>query len=165
MKTLYLIRHAKSSWESSDTNDFDRPLNERGKKNAPEMAKRLVLRKLEIGQFISSPAKRARTTAALFIKEFGRKENEILLVPELYEASAPAFGKVVSQIDASINSAAIFAHNPGISDFANSLTDVRVDNIPTCGIFAVNAIVDDWQQFMNTKRTFLFFDYPKLAGA
>lgn len=164
MKTLYLIRHAKSSWDTNDVNDFDRPLNDRGKKNAPEMAKRLVLRKLEIDQFISSPAKRAKTTASLFIKEFGRKDKEILLIPELYEAGAPALRKVVSHINSSINSAAIFAHNPGISDFANSLTDVRIENIPTCGIFAVNAKVDDWAQFMDAKKTFLFFDYPKLAG-
>ncbi|HTQ63630.1 MAG TPA: histidine phosphatase family protein [Puia sp.] len=161
MKIILLIRHAKSSWDNSALNDFDRPLNERGKKNAPEMARRLLKQNIKIDLFISSPAKRAKTTAKLFMQEFKRKEKEILLVPQLYHADNDAFNTVIQSMDDSINNIAIFSHNPGITDFANSLCEVSIDNIPTCGIFGISINTDQWNEFSKNKKEFLFFDYPK----
>jgi len=77
MKTLLIVRHAKSSWDNAALNDIDRPLNLRGKHDAPVMAKRLIRAGVKIDLFVSSPAKRARHTAGIFIHEFGRKEKEI----------------------------------------------------------------------------------------
>src|SRR5580765_3411656 len=114
MKTLLLIRHAKSSWDSAASKDFDRPLNERGKKNAPEMASRLLKKKIDIDLFVSSPAKRAKTTAILFTREFEKKEEKIIFDPQLYNADIENFYDVISKLDDKYTSVAIFSHNPGI---------------------------------------------------
>ncbi|MEO6314888.1 MAG: histidine phosphatase family protein [Chitinophagaceae bacterium] len=163
MKTLLLVRHAKSSWDNASVADFDRPLNARGQKNADEMASRLLLRVPAIDAFISSPAKRAKATALQFAAAYNYSTDEIIFEKGLYLAPASFFSNLIAGIDNNFNSIAIFSHNPGITDFANSLaTAVTTDNIPTCGIFAVKAEVDNWGEFANTARDLLFYDYPKL---
>jgi phosphohistidine phosphatase len=167
MKTLLIVRHAKSSWDSAIISDIDRPLNERGKRDAPAMAQRLVKAGVKIDLFVSSPAKRAGATAEFFAREFGRKgKNEvsvadILFVPELYHASPQVFTEVIAGLDDSYNSAAMFSHNPGITSFVNTLTAVRVDNMPTCGVFAVTSAAGQWNDFQSTGAVFWFFEYPK----
>lgn len=161
MKTLILIRHAKSSWDEIGMDDAERPLNERGKKDAPQMASRLKEKKLDVDLFISSPAKRAYKTAKFFAEEYGLEKKEILIVNKLYGASVGGFLEVISTIEDKHKTAAIFSHNPGITEFANTLTSVHIDNIPTCGIFAVQAITDKWSDFPRAEKNFLFFDYPK----
>ncbi len=141
--------------------DFDRPLNDRGNHDAPMMAKKMVKRNIKIDTFISSPANRAFTTAVFFAKDFDQKQKQIIQVPELYEAVADVFYKVVCKIDPSTKTAALFSHNPGITDFANSLTKVRLDNIPTCGVFAVKADIKSWADFTEAEKEFWFFDCPK----
>ncbi|SHF22497.1 SixA phosphatase family protein [Flavisolibacter ginsengisoli] len=160
MKTLLLIRHAKSSWDAPGLSDADRPLNDRGKKDAPEMAKRLKKRGLSIDQFISSTAKRARKTAKYFAEEFDVKKEDIKEVEDLYMANAPGFVKTIEYTKKKHDIIALFSHNPGITEFANSLTHVRIDDMPTCSVFAVQAEVNDWEEFMNAEKKFLFFDYP-----
>ncbi len=162
MKTLILVRHAKSSWDDPTLPDFDRPLNERGKKDAPKMAKRLANKKISIDAFISSPAKRAKKTAELFIKEFGRDENQIILFPSLYHADVKDFYEVISMVDDKFKSIAVFSHNPGITSFANTLVEkAQLDNMPTCSVFAVKADIKNWSDFKDAEKEFWFFDYPK----
>jgi phosphohistidine phosphatase len=161
MKSVIIIRHAKSSWDNMGVDDFDRPLNERGKEDAPKMAKRLLERNIKIDAFISSSAKRARKTAALFIKEFDGDKDEIILMPELYLAAPEAFYTAIAKAPASAQTIALFAHNPGITEFANELTDVRVDDMPTCAIFAVKADIKNWSDFKDAEKQYWFFDYPK----
>lgn len=160
-KTLLLIRHAKSSWDDPALNDFDRPLNERGKKDAPEMAKRINDNKVKIDAFVSSPAKRARQTSKHFAREFDRKKKDIVLEERLYEAGENTFYNVVEDLKNKWDSVAIFSHNPGITSFVNSLTETRVDDMPTCAVFAITADIDDWKDFKTGKKEFLFFDYPR----
>lgn len=165
MKKLYMVRHAKSSWGDFTTPDFDRPLNDRGKKDAPEMAKRLLDKGATIDVFISSPAKRAKSTCKAFCKVYDRDKDEIIFVDELYHASVETFNKVVSAIDDKWDAAIIFSHNPGITDFVNTLVnDVSVDNMPTCAIFAVEIEADSWSGFLAAGKKFLFVDYPKLGS-
>ncbi len=161
MKTLILVRHAKSSWDEIGLDDAERPLNERGKKDAPQMAARLKEKHIQVDAFISSPAKRAHKTSKFFAKEYGLNNNEILKVNKLYGASVGAFLEVISSIEDKNKTAALFSHNPGITEFANTLTSVRIDNIPTSGIFAVQAKTDKWGDFARAEKNFLFFDYPK----
>lgn len=161
MKSVIIIRHAKSSWDNIGESDFDRPLNDRGKEDAPKMAKRLLERKVSIDAFISSSAKRARKTAALFIKEFNGDKEDILLVPELYLAGPDAFFDAIAKAPAAAKTIALFGHNPGITEFANDLTDVRIDDMPTCAIFAVKADIKDWSEFKDAEKQYWFFDYPK----
>ena len=161
MKTLLLVRHAKSSWEEPGVQDIDRPLNERGKQDAPEMAKRLKDKKIDIDLFVSSPAKRAKRTAKFFAEEFDVKKGDIVLEEELYLASPSSFMNVINGLEKKYDTVALFAHNPGITELANQLTSVRIDNMPTCSVFAVQADTDSWKHFESSEKNFLFFDYPK----
>lgn len=161
MKTIILIRHAKSSWAIIGQPDEERTLNERGKKDAPEMAKRLKEKNISIDLFLSSPAKRAKKTARYFAEEFGVKKDDIKLVEDLYLASPAAFLKTITNLNNKHETVALFAHNPGITEFASSLTQVQIDNMPTCGIFAVSAAIQKWTEFETAEKNFLFFDYPK----
>ena len=163
MKALLLIRHAKSSWDDISLSDFDRPLNDRGKKDAPMMARRLSEKKIIIDKFVSSPAKRAKKTAIYFAKEFGVDENDIVFKTELYAAPKEIFYDVIGKLDNSSDIIALFSHNPGITDFANSLTNTRADDMPTCGIFAIKTDAKKWNEFTHSKKEFWFFDYPKLS--
>ena len=164
MKILLLIRHAKSSWDDASISDFDRPLNGRGKRDAPVMAHRLLEKKIKIDAFISSPAKRARKTATIFSNEYKGGKDRVILKSELYLAGEEAFYGVISKMDNKYESIAIFSHNPGLTDFANQLTDTRTDNIPTSGIFAVKADCKKWREFKMAKKEFMFLDYPKTGS-
>lgn len=164
MKQVILIRHAKSDWGNPGLDDFDRPLNERGKKDAPVMAGRLKERKIPIDAFVASPAKRAAKTARIFAEVFGREKSDIHFREELYMAGPAVFYEVIESMDNSLSTIAIFSHNNGITDFANRLGAFRIDNIPTCGIVAVKADCSSWADFRKADKTFLFFDYPKLGA-
>lgn len=161
MKTVLIVRHAKSSWDFSTLNDFDRALNERGHKDAPVIGKRLFDKGIEINAFISSTAKRAFTTASYIAEAYGVKEKDIIKVPELYHAAPPVFYNVINEVDNQFNNIAIFSHNPGITDFVNQLTNRQIDNMPTCAVFAVKVNIDNWKDFKKAEKEFWFFDYPK----
>jgi phosphohistidine phosphatase len=160
-KTLFLIRHAKSSWDGDNIPDFDRPLNERGKRDAPEMARRLLKKKQHIDLFVSSPAKRAKRTAEYFAHEFDVNEDRILIIPRLYQAARLDFVETIQELHDKVDRVAIISHNPGITDFASSLTSTRIDDMPTCAIIAFKVMTDRWAEFEKAEKSFLFFDYPK----
>ena len=143
------------------TPDFERPLNDRGKSDAPAMAKRLLKKGEGIELFVSSPAKRAITTCRFFADAFEVKEKKIRQVDELYHASTETFYSVIHELDDDKRSAAVFSHNPGITEFVNSLTDFKIDNMPTCAIFAVDIKTDSWKNFKKAEKKKRLFDYPK----
>jgi len=161
-KILLLVRHAKSSWDDPSLSDFERPLNERGKKDAPDMAKKLHSKKFRIDAFVSSPAKRAWQTCKYFTKEFDPKKKNVVREPKLYEAGEQSFYEVIESFKNKWDSVAIFSHNPGITSFANSLTESHIDDMPTCSVVAVKVNADKWEDFRTAKKEFLFFDYPKI---
>jgi phosphohistidine phosphatase len=161
MKRVILVRHAKSSWDDASLPDFERPLNKRGEHDAPMMAKRLQDKKVNIDAFITSPAKRAKKTASLFAKEFDQHKDDLVVIDELYHAGVEDFFQAIEKAPAKAKTIAIFSHNPGITDFANQLTDTRVDDMPTCAIYAVKAPIDNWADFRQASREFWFFDFPK----
>lgn len=161
MKTVLIIRHAKSD-QGFPGNDFERPLNDRGRRDAPEMAARLLEKKISINAFVSSPATRALTTAKMFCKTYNKTEADIILVSSLYHAGSPVFFDVISQLPDHLHTVALFSHNPGITHFVNDLhSGAEVDNMPTCGIFVAEADITGWKEFARAKKRFLFFDYPK----
>lgn len=161
MKRLLIIRHAKSNWNFPSLADFDRPLNDRGKHDAPMMAERLLKESIEIDAFVSSTANRALSTATFFIEKFGRKKNHIIEIDELYHAPASLFFSVIKSLNSEFSTVAIFSHNPGITEFVNQITNVKLDNMPTCGIFAVKCNIENWKDFSTNTNAFWFFDYPK----
>ncbi len=161
-KSLLIVRHAKSSWADLSQKDFDRPLNERGKKDAPAMAKRLHNEKdIQLDAIISSPAKRAFTTAKFFAVEFNVKKKNIIQYPHLYEASIEKFYEAVSNLNDDYSTVALFSHNPGITAFVNELTNTRIDDMPTCAVFALHIRTKSWKDFRDAEKDFWFFDYPK----
>jgi phosphohistidine phosphatase len=161
MKQLLIIRHAKSSWDFTSLSDFDRELNDRGHKDAPAMAKRLIDKSIFIDAFISSTAVRAFTTAKYFANAYQLKEKDIKPFNELYHASADTIFDVIAKTGDELQSIAVFTHNPGVTDFVNMLTTTQIDDMPTCGIFAVKVHCDSWANFKDAKKEFWFFDYPK----
>ena len=161
MKTLLLIRHAKSSWASTSLSDFDRTLNERGLRDAPMMAERLNKRNLKVDALVSSTANRAFSTAFFFAEVLGFTQQEIIKKDKLYHATSQTFNSVISELESEKNVIAIFSHNPGISDFVNELTTTKINNMPTCAIFGVSIHSNNWNEFSTAKKEFLFFDYPK----
>ncbi len=161
MKTLLLIRHAKSSWENFTVADIDRPLNERGKKNAQDMAARLEKRGLRIDTFLSSPAKRTMSTARLFVDVLQQDRGDIIEIPDLYHANKAAFLKTIRAVPNDPATIALFSHNPGITEFVNSLCSTRVDQMPTCAIFAVKCAIGSWAEFEPGSNEFYFFDFPR----
>lgn len=162
MKQLLIIRHAKSSWNNSLMTDFERPLNDRGNRDAPEMAKRIVDKGIKIDTIVSSMANRALSTSEYFAKAAGIKNSEIVITNKLYHAPAYVFYDVINSFEDSYHTVAIFAHNPGITDFVNELTETKIDDMPTCGIYAVKIAIESWDEFKNGDKQFWFFDAPKL---
>ena len=161
-KTLILIRHAKSDWNSGIRTDFLRTLNARGKRDAPVMGARIYAKIPVIDRFISSPATRAKTTARLFAESWQITEDQIQYIPDLYHAPVAVFKEVVTGLNDQWNTVAIFSHNPGITDFVNILNPlVHLDNMPTCGVFACQSNQQKWADFFSEPAAFLFFDYPK----
>ncbi len=161
-RKLLVVRHAKSSWPLATLHDFDRPLNERGMKDAPGMAQRIFRqKKIDIDLFISSPAKRALATACFFADQFGKAPEAIIQTPSLYHAPVPVFYTTIEQIEDKYKTVAMFSHNPGITEFVNTLCpQVRIANMPTCGIFAIE-FPGKWKDFETVEKNFLFFDFPK----
>jgi len=161
MKRLYLIRHAKSSWKNPDLADFDRPLNKRGKMNAPFMAQRLKKYGVKPELIISSPAKRALKTARLIAKEIDFPRKKIAADDLIYEADVSTLIEVIKKIDDSFSYVMMFGHNPAFTQLAEYLTNHQVYNIPTCGVFCVDFNMNSWKEISNGKGVLHFFDYPK----
>jgi phosphohistidine phosphatase len=163
MKQLLLVRHGKSESGNAHLKDFDRPLNPRGHRDAPEMALRLVQKHFVPEVLISSPALRALTTASHFEQVWHRRVEQIKQDISIYEAEIPALLKVVNDIGNRYKRAALFGHNPGFTDLANYLTDANIFNVPTCGIVLIEFAVDDWKEISAGTGKLVEFDYPKNA--
>ncbi|HYG51129.1 MAG TPA: histidine phosphatase family protein [Flavobacteriales bacterium] len=161
MLTLFLVRHAKSSWANPGQADFDRPLNDRGEKNAPFMGKKLVEKGENPQLLVSSTAKRAFTTAKYIAKELGYEKEKIVKRDELYHATVSTWLREVSALDSKHKTVMMFGHNNGITEFANYLCDAGIDNIPTCGIVKVKFDFDDWKMVSKGAGELVYFDFPK----
>lgn len=160
-KQLLLVRHAKSDWDNAKLSDFDRPLNSRGEKNAPKMAKRLLKKGLIPEQIVSSPAVRALTTARFFAKELGIEKSLIIKEPEIYEALTSTLMGVINELDNHSSFTAVFGHNPGITSVVSNLCNNDLVNIPTCGMVLIEFPFDDWSMVSAGTGDLIFYDYPK----
>ena len=161
MKTLFLLRHAKSSWKQPELKDFERPLAKRGLSDISLMADRFKSRNSSVQCIISSPAVRAKSTATLFAEAIGYPKDEVVANPELYFAGAAMFLKAASLVDEDYDSAMLVGHNPAITEFANSMCDGDIDNIPTCGLVEFRLPIEDWSEVSFDCAELVDFDYPK----
>ncbi len=161
MKTLTLVRHAKSSWKDGSLGDRERPLNKRGERDAPRMGRFVAESGIRPSQIISSPAVRAWTTARIFAQKLGYPIEFLQREDGLYLASLDNLLDVVATQDAGFNSLMLFGHNPGLTDFANYLVPGLTNNLPTSGAVSVNLECDDWMLYDRPKTELVLYDYPK----
>lgn len=144
MKTLFVLRHAKSSWDDPDLADFDRPLNERGNTTAPFMGRLMASNGFAPDLILSSPAVRARETAAL-AKEAGDIDAEIQYDERIYEASPGTLRQVVADADNKFRSLMIVGHNPGMEGFIKYLTG-RLESMPTAALAVIDLDIASWEE-------------------
>jgi len=142
MKTLLLLRHAKSSWEDADLKDFDRPLNERGLKTAPLIGRELKRRKLQPELILSSPAKRARQTTELVIQA-AKLKAKVQFDERIYEASARRLFEIVAAIKPSVNLALLVGHNPGFEELTKVLTSQNT-RLRTASLVCIELNLEKW---------------------
>ncbi len=161
MKTLYLTRHAKSSWKYPKLDDFERPLNKRGRKNAPFMGNILAKLKVSPDLIISSPANRASMTARVIAAGIDYALEDILYSEAIYEFSENALIAVVKQIDDDVKKVMIVGHNPAITGLANYIGDQSISNIPTCGVFCAELDITSWENIDAQCGIMKFFEFPK----
>lgn len=161
MKTLYIIRHAKSDWDDPSLTDFQRPLNKRGKKNAPFMGEILAHNKVHPDLIISSPAVRAKTTSQEIARKVGYDSQKIIYEEDLYMGGVEEIEAVLKKIPASKNTVFLIAHNPGLTLFAEYISGYAIDNIPTCGVFCVKQKKNGWRSIGRDSAEYVSFDYPK----
>ncbi len=161
MKTIYLVRHAKSDWKSADTGDFNRTLNERGIKAAPLMAALLKKKRVLPDLVITSPATRALSTAELFCEILGYPKKNILQQIEIYEGGVLNLLKVVQQIPDNCTTAMLFGHNPMLTEFSNLLAGSYTENLATCGVVRIDLDIESWKNANPDAGELIWYDAPK----
>jgi phosphohistidine phosphatase len=161
MKTLYVVRHAKSSWEQEELKDFDRPLTDRGIKNAPEMAVRILTNGAAPQLLLSSPAKRAISTARLMAIAFKLPEEKIKQDSSIYEAERNDLSRLISRQDPDIDTILLVGHNPGVSDYINWLCGTEEAQIPTCAVARIRVNSNRWNGWEKGMGKLEDLDFPK----
>ncbi len=161
MKYLYLVRHAKSSWSDLSLDDFDRPLNKRGKHNAPFMGEKLRKRGVKPDIILSSPALRAKKTAQKIAKELGYPVQKIKWRKGIYEATESHLLAILQSVKKELKTVMMVGHNPEFTQFSNMLCDSYIYNIPTSGVVCIQFDVEKWSEVSEKSGELLFFDYPK----
>ena len=161
MKTLTLVRHAKSSWKDTSLADRERPLNKRGKRDAPEMGRRIAAAGIRPSLIVSSPAVRAWTTAKVIAGEIGYPREFLQRDNALYLASVNGILDVIASQDVGFNSLMLVGHNPGFTDFANYLVPGLTNNVPTAGVVSVELDTDEWTLYDKPDTELLLYDFPK----
>lgn len=153
MKTLYLVRHAKSSWKF-DVIDHERPLNDRGLHDAPRVAAHVATHLSKPDLIMSSDAMRAKTTAFFFAKAYQIPDEEIILDYTLYDFDGRDLVNVIRNCDDSVNCLMVFGHNNAMTNVVNIYGDKRVDNVPTAGFTAITFDIEHWKDLNQGKTIF-----------
>ena len=144
MKTLVLVRHAKSSWKDASLADRDRPLNRRGKHDAPEMGRRLADLVGTPDLIVSSPATRAMATARIIAEAVGYAVDEIREDERIYQAGPAEILDVIRSLQDERDRVFLFGHNPGLTELVNELSEPPVENVPTCGVVVLRLATERW---------------------
>jgi len=160
MKTLFLVRHAKSSWEDAAVPDKERPLTERGKRDAPNMGKRLAKRDVKPELILSSPARRAFATAKIIAKSLGYKLKNIVVDDRLYPGAADEILNSIHRLDKQLDRVMIVGHNPALADLAHRLSS-EIDRMPTCAVAKFRFDVKAWSMVDTSSLATVRLEHPK----
>jgi phosphohistidine phosphatase len=163
-KTLYLVRHAKSSWQDASLDDRDRPLNNRGRRAAPDMGRRLVEQGHQPDLIIASPARRARSTASIIAAETGYPETAIRLEEALYFEGVVRMCEVLEALPDHYENVMLVGHNPAITSLLNAISDTSIANMPTCAIAIIRYDMETWTDLRSEDGQLVGYDYPKGPG-
>jgi phosphohistidine phosphatase len=160
-KTLLICRHSKSSWDDVTLSDHDRPLNQHGRRNAPEMGRRLRRLGIQPDLLLVSTAVRTRKTAQHYMEQLGCPLERLLLHPEIYAATVSGLLGLVRKVDSAVRTLLLVGHNPECTGLANLLGSLHLDRVPTSGIVALRFPVDRWEEITPGAGELLFYDFPK----
>jgi len=160
-KTLYLIRHAKSSWDDPSLSDFQRSLNDRGLKDSPSMAKLIKGKNIIPDLIISSPAVRAISTAEIFADELNYNRNKIVSDERIYEAAMRDLITTIREIKDENNTVVLFGHNPSLLNIANLLGNKFLPELPTCAVVGLSLKINSWNEVERNCGEVILFEYPK----
>jgi phosphohistidine phosphatase len=160
MKTLFLVRHAKSSRDDPSLPDRDRPLDDRGRQDARRMGKRLAKRDVKPDLLLSSPALRALTTAQLIAEEVGYERMDIVVDDRLYASNSDDLLAVVCGLDKKLNRVMLFGHNPEFTVLAHRLSSEIID-MPTSAVVELSFDTKTWSDIGAVKPAKVVFDHPK----
>jgi phosphohistidine phosphatase len=163
-RRLYLIRHAKSSWADPSLDDFDRPLNKRGKVNGPVMAERLAAKDIHPDCIVSSPARRARETALFMARGTGFRKQDICYDEKLYLGSLSYHLTLLEELFEKASVLFLVGHNHTITELAEYLTGEYLGNVPTCGVVGIEYPLKDGFTPEPGRGRLFFFDFPKNIG-
>lgn len=161
MKKLILLRHGKSSWKFSELSDFERPLNDRGKRDVPFMARLLLKKEIKPDLIISSPALRAYSTARTFAMILEYPLDKIVSSENIYEAGLNELIATLSKISDENRIVLLAGHNPGLTTLNNTISDEFIDNIPTCGVVSLNLDIKSWSDLKADCAKTDFIEFPK----
>src|SRR2546426_1939801 len=160
MKTLFLIRHAKSSWADTALPDKDRPLAKRGRRDAPKMGRRLAKREVKPDLILSSPARRALTTAEIIAKKLDYKLKNILVDDRLYAGAVHGLLDVIHKLGGKPEQVMLFGHNPELTELAHRLAS-EITHMPTCAVAKFTFNAKSWSNIGKAKPAKVALDYPK----
>lgn len=161
MKTLYLLRHAKSSWEFEELSDHDRPLNNRGRHDAPLMGRELASHEITLDLIISSSAVRALTTALLVAKELEYDTDQITINEAIYGARKEELLTIIRQTPDNIDNLMLVGHNPEITELANFLSPEHITDMPTAAVVGIRFNCVSWSEINKENTTLALYDFPK----
>lgn len=161
MKTIILVRHAKSDWGNPDLSDFDRPLNKRGSRDAPFMADLIASKGIIPDLIISSPANRAITTAKFFAAALNYNAEKIEQINLIYSAGINTIMELIASLDDKYKTVFLFGHNPVISSLAYNLSGGKVPDMPTCAVSCIDFEINSWNEIIEADGKLRFYEYPK----
>src|SRR3989454_12055117 len=154
------ISHAKSSWDDTALPDKDRPLGDRGRRDAPKMGKRLAKRDVKPDLILSSPAMRALTTAEIIAKKLDYKLKDIVVDDRLYAGEADDLLNVIHKLGDKLERVMLFGHNPKLTELAHRLSS-KITHMPTCAVAEFKFNANSWSSIGKTKLAKVALDYPK----
>ena len=161
MKTLYLVRHAKSSWSYPELEDFERPLSKRGRESALLMGTILKTLRTAPDLLISSPANRAAMTARMLADAIHYPLDKIQYSEAIYLADENVLIQVIKNMNDAVKRAMLIGHNPGLTGLTNTIADQPIDNIPTGGVCCMDLKIRSWKEVRKHGGKLRFFEFPK----
>ncbi len=161
MKTLYIVRHAKSSWKYPELSDEERPLLEKGKKRTRKIIDFLLEKEVSVDHMISSHAVRALETARIIAHALQYPEENIRVSRQIYHASAEQLYDQFFDLSDDINSLMIVGHNPTFTNFANQFLEEKIDWLPTSGVVSISFDTRLWVNLPIARRKTNFVAIPR----